>query len=195
MLAMLNNADELSADMQGDQPNGDSDQDGSDESLDNAASGRIGKAVEYLVAASCILSSRGQLNVSTSLVDDEGVDLVFFRRGVPTTLAVQVKARTTRASLVRNRSQFVAQVRDATFAARRDLDMLFVLVDPDQGRQVATWLVPSTEFAQLAPARANGKRRFSASVKPTSKDQWSGYRLAPAELASAVLERLATLDA
>lgn len=42
---------------------------------------RIGKAVEYLVAASCILASGATLNVSTSMVDDEGVDLVFHRRG------------------------------------------------------------------------------------------------------------------
>lgn len=52
--------------------------------------GRMGKAVEYLVAAACILTTQGRLNVSTSLVDDEGVDLVFFARGSTTTLAVQV---------------------------------------------------------------------------------------------------------
>jgi HJR/Mrr/RecB family endonuclease len=50
--------------------------------------GRMGKAVEYLVAAACILTTRGRRNVSTSLVDDEGVDLVFFARG--STLVVQV---------------------------------------------------------------------------------------------------------
>jgi hypothetical protein len=53
----------------------------------------MGKAAEYLVAAACILATRGELNVSTSLVDDEGVDLVFNRRDSPATLAVQVKAR------------------------------------------------------------------------------------------------------
>lgn len=41
--------------------------------------GRMGKAAEYLVAAVCILATHGQLNVSTSIVDDEGVDLVFAR--------------------------------------------------------------------------------------------------------------------
>lgn len=34
------------------------------------------KAAEYLVAASAILATRGELNVSTSL-DDDGVDLCF----------------------------------------------------------------------------------------------------------------------
>lgn len=40
-------------------------------------SARKGKAVEHLVAATCILVSGLELNVSTSFVDDEGVDLVF----------------------------------------------------------------------------------------------------------------------
>ena len=53
----------------------------------------MGKAAEHLVAAFCILATRGALNVSTSLVNDEGVDLVFHRRNSTTTLAVQVKAR------------------------------------------------------------------------------------------------------
>ena len=57
------------------------------------SAGRMGKATEYLVAATCILTTRGELNVSTSLVDDEGVDLVFNRRNSTSTLAVQVKAR------------------------------------------------------------------------------------------------------
>jgi hypothetical protein len=61
--------------------------------LKSADAGRMGKAAEHLVAAFCILATRGALNVSTSLVDDEGVDLVFHRRGSTATLAVQVKAR------------------------------------------------------------------------------------------------------
>lgn len=53
------------------------------------SAGRMGKAVEYLVAAACILASRGELGAATSLVDDEGVDLVFNRRGSSATLAGQ----------------------------------------------------------------------------------------------------------
>lgn len=52
--------------------------------------GPDGQAVEHLVAATCILTSGFELNVSTSLVDDEGVDLVLHRRDQPTTRAVQI---------------------------------------------------------------------------------------------------------
>src|SRR4051812_26347869 len=78
-------------------------------------SARMGKAVEHLVAASSILSTRGALNVSTSLVDDEGVDLVFHARGSTNTLAVQVKSRMSDSKNLREKGRFVALVRRATF--------------------------------------------------------------------------------
>ncbi|HEV2087620.1 MAG TPA: hypothetical protein VGR21_04850, partial [Cryptosporangiaceae bacterium] len=85
--------------------------DDTEEYVDKSPSaGRMGKAVEYLIAASCILATRGELNVSTSLVDDEGVDLVFHRRDSTATLAVQVKARMSDSKRVRSGS-FVAFVR------------------------------------------------------------------------------------
>jgi len=40
----------------------------------------------------CVLGSDGELNVATSLVDDEGVDLVFYRSARGPTLSVQVKS-------------------------------------------------------------------------------------------------------
>lgn len=69
----------------------------SEKSLD---AGRMGKAAELLVAATCILQSRAKLNVSTSIIDDEGVDLVFHLREHTATLAVQVKARMSDGAVV-----------------------------------------------------------------------------------------------
>lgn len=79
---------------------------------------QMGKAAELLVAAFCILSTEGQLNVSTTVVDDEGVDLVFNRRESSDTLAVQVKARMSSAKTVEDRT-FRALVRANVSAARR----------------------------------------------------------------------------
>src|SRR5215204_4360345 len=100
--------------------------------LKSADAGRMGKAAEYLVAAFCILATRGALNVSTSLVDDEGVDLVFHRRGSTATLAVQVKARMSDSKRIQSEG-FVAFVRSQTFVPRDDLDMLFVAIDVTRG--------------------------------------------------------------
>lgn len=154
------------------------------------SAGRMGKAVEYLVAAACILASRGELNAATSLVDDEGVDLVFNRRGSSATLAVQVKARTSDSKRVRAGS-FVAFVRSQTFRPRRELDMLFVAVEVSEARLLAAWLVPSEDFAARAGTpNSKGRLRFYASLKADSRDKWRDYRLAPAELAPRVLVRL-----
>lgn len=162
--------------------------------LDKSASaGRMGKAVEHLVAAACILSTRGELNVSTSLVDDEGVDLVFHRRDSSATLAVQVKARTSDSKRVRE-GGFVAFVRSQTFRPRPDLDLLFVAVDVDRGAVMKAWLVPSQEFAGTVSANSRGRLRFAASMKPSSRDRWEPRRLEPEQLAPTILARVTALD-
>lgn len=161
----------------------------------SASAGRMGTAAEYLIAASCILATRGELNVSTSLVDDEGVDLVFHRRDSTATLAVQVKARMSDSKKVQEES-FVASVRSQTFTPRADLDMLFAAIDIARGAVMTAWLVPSPEYASvLGAANKQGRHKFTASMKPTSRDRWVQYRLAPEQLAPKVLDRLQELSA
>lgn len=154
--------------------------------IDNRDSGRLGKAVEHLVAATCILTSGMELNVSSSFVDDEGVDLVFARRGQPKTLAVQVKSRRL-AGTSMSQGTFRTQVRDATFSARDDLYLLFVAVDPDEGVFDLAWFVPSINFAEATTVNSQGRRRFVASAKENTRDQWSGYRCSRQSLAERIL--------
>ena len=61
---------------------------GASSSCQASNANRMGKAAERLIAVFCIRTTRGALNVSTALVDDEGIDLVFHRRGSTATLAV-----------------------------------------------------------------------------------------------------------
>lgn len=156
----------------------------------SADAARMGKAAEYLVASFCILATRGELNVSTSLVDDEGVDLVFHRRNSTATLAVQVKARMSDSKRVKSEG-FVAFVRSQTFAPRPDLDMLFVAIDVTLGSIMRAWLVPSLDYSEtLTGANLRGRHRFVASMKDGTKDRWRPYRLDAAELPPAILRRL-----
>lgn len=158
----------------------------------NAA--RMGKAAEYLVSAFCILVTQGQLNVSTSMVDDEGVDLVFHQRGSTSTLAVQVKARMLSSTLAQ-RGSFQAFVRSQTFTPRHDLVLLFVSVDDKQGQLDQAWLVPSVEFdKRKGVATRQGRYRFVASLKEGSQDQWATFRLSPSQLPEMILKRLEDLD-
>lgn len=139
-------------------------------------SGRKGKAVEHLVAASCILASDGALNVSTALVDDEGVDLVFHLRDHAAKVAVQVKSRDLRATPLTS-GRFLADVRVQTFRPRADLYLLFVAVDVPEGIYETAWLVPSEEFGRLVAPNGRGRLRFSASLSPSSRDRWSRFRV------------------
>ncbi|PKN81669.1 MAG: hypothetical protein CVU47_05985 [Chloroflexi bacterium HGW-Chloroflexi-9] len=151
--------------------------------------GRIGAAVEHLVAASCVLASNAELNVSTSLVDDEGVDLVFHRRGSSTTVAVQVKARSSDTSVV-ERGSYTAFVRTATFRPRPELFMLFVVVDRPTATIRDVWWVPSVDFDLRAGTTNRATRRFVASVKAGANDQWRAYRMPFADLPAAILRQI-----
>jgi hypothetical protein len=165
----------------------------SDSERTNRDSSLKGKAVEHLVAATCILIGNGALNVSTSFVDDEGVDLVFHHRGGSTTLAVQVKARFKGTRQVED-GYVLANIGASTFAPRPDLYLLFVLADATTGSFGPVWFVPSQDFATLTRASARGRHRFRASLNPTTKDQWSRYRCQREELPKRILEVLASMD-
>jgi hypothetical protein len=161
--------------------------------IDNRDAARLGKAVEHLVAATCILISGLELNVSTSFVDDEGVDLVFARRGQSKTLAVQVKSRRLTGTSM-SRGTFRTQVRNATFGAREDLHLLFVAVDAEEGVFDLAWLVPSIDFAAATTVNSQSRRRFVASAKEKTQDQWSRYRCSRHDLAGRVLNAIVGLS-
>jgi tetratricopeptide (TPR) repeat protein len=159
---------------------------------DDAA--RKGAAVEYLIAASCMLASDFKLNVSTNMVDDEGVDLVFHRRDSPATLAVQVKSRSWSANVMREREKFIADVRRGTFHHRRDLFLLFVAVDAQFAEYGPLWLVPSIDFANLLTPGNHTKLRFAASASPASNDRWVKYRMERSQLPDRILAVLDDLE-
>ena len=54
-----------------------------------------GQIVEQLVAATCLLQSKGLLRVARPLVDDEGVDLIVTHKVSDKGVLLQVKSRFT----------------------------------------------------------------------------------------------------
>jgi hypothetical protein len=153
----------------------------------------MGKAAEHLVAATCIIGSRAKLNVSIALVNDEGIDLVFHKRDGASTIAVQVKSRMNDSSPL-NRGTFTAVVRSETFRPRCEMFILFVAVDVHAAGILTCWLVPSWEFANIATQDNRRRYKFSASMKPESRDQWSDYRLSATQLPGKVLHYIDWVD-
>ncbi|MET8965135.1 hypothetical protein ABZX69_37665 [Streptomyces sp. NPDC004074] len=57
------------------------------------------------------------------------------------------------------------------------------------------WLIPSGTFGEMVTEpNSKGRFRFSASMKPDSKDRWSPFRLTAAELPRRILVRLVELE-
>jgi hypothetical protein len=157
----------------------------------HADSGRKGKAVEHLVAALCVLGSDGELNAWTSLVDDEGVDLVVQRREKSETLALQIKCRLTTAKGIAERERFQSQVRKATLHPRPNLHMLFVVANPKTLDLGPIWLIPSKKFEKNAPLGSNQKHKFVASAKDGTNDKWAKYLVHKEDLPHKLVEILA----
>jgi hypothetical protein len=167
----------------------------------NRGSARKGRAAESLVAASCILATGGELNALTALVDDEGVDITFKRRNGTKTLDIQVKSRFSDEAgsrVLREEGRFIADTREATFRAREDLYMLFVVVDAPKAEIGPIWLVPSLKLEELGqrinPKSTGRQVRISASAKGTSEDKWSPYRMDKAELPRRLMVILKEMD-
>ena len=141
-----------------------------------------------------MLASDFALNVSTNLVDDEGVDLVFHRRDGSATLAVQIKSRSWSANVMRSGEKLVANVRRTTFHERRDLFLLFVAVDARFADYGPVWLIPSIDFASALASSKRATLRFAASASPASTDRWTKYRLERSELPGRILATLEDLE-
>lgn len=169
-------------------------------STKNASSARKGKAVEQLVAATCVLATGGQLNALTALVDDEGVDIGFKRRNGTRVLDVQVKARFSDedgSKALRERGRFSSDVRMETFRPRDDLFMLYLAINAARAEIELAWLVPSLVLAEEGiVVTKQGKKhvRLVASAKPDTEDKWRPFRCGREELPQRLAEILAELE-
>ena len=148
-----------------------------------------GRAVEWLIAAQCILVSDGRLNVSTAMVDDEGIDLVFNMKGTPKTLAVQVKSRFASSRLLKKKNIFRTEIRRKVFRPRDDLFLLFALFDDLESFNIEqTWLIPSRDFKKLTARQRKARPRvvFSVNIRGTH-NMWFPYRCTRENLADRII--------
>jgi len=146
-----------------------------------------GKVVEMLVAAHLILGSDGALNVSTPMVDDEGVDLVLSLAGEAKHLLLQVKSRFS----LTGKGAYRAQVRRASFRPKKDLYLLFVYFDKEKGELGDTmWLIPTVDFKEKTKNQNIEKKYVVFQTRFNSKDMWESYRLEKTMLPGRIIEVL-----
>lgn len=141
-----------------------------------------GQIAAYLVGIACAQGSKGRINFAFPFVDDEGVDLIFFKKGGSgKAILAQVKSRTTQSKKL-SQGVFRADVKRASFKPREGYCLIFVAFDQSTGRLFDTlWLVPSIDFRKKLVGQ-KGKKVLVFQSRFNSKDMWEEYRISLKEL-------------
>ena len=141
---------------------------------------------ETLFALTGLLGSKGKLSFAIPFVDDEGVDvLVYKRKSGGKVLYIQVKSRFTLTS----NGHFRSQVRKKSFTPRKDLYLVFVYYDNNkQGLGDTLWLIPTLDFMDLIKGQKSNRKFYIFHTKFTAQnDMWVKYRLSLKDLSQKLL--------
>ena len=149
-----------------------------------------GKIAATLVGVACAQRSSGEINFASPFVDDEGVDLIFFKKGGSgKAILAQVKSRTIQSKLL-SQGTFRTQVRRVNFKPREGYYFIFVALDEaGKGLLDTLWFIPSVDFERKLAGQTNEtvlvfQSRFN------SRDMWKEYRMSLEELAHQIIRIL-----
>jgi len=148
---------------------------------------QIGRAGELAIELYALITSRGEVDVYTPVVDDDHVDLVAGIRGGPPTLGIQVKTtpRLDRSGLVEARASHPAG------HIREDPNFLYAVVLLDAVRIEAVWLIPSPDFNRLAYRIVEGGREvLEFRARPSGDDAFQSFRIDPLQVGPAIINFL-----
>ena len=145
---------------------------------------QIGRAGELAIELYALVTSGGEVDIYTPVVDDDHVDLVAGIRGGPPTLGIQVKTTPglDRSGLVEARASFpVGHVRE-------DANFLYTVVLLDAVRIEAVWLIRSPDFNRLAYRIVkSGREVLEFRGKPTGRDAFQAFRIDPLQIGPAIV--------
>ena len=149
-----------------------------------------GKIAVTLIGMACAQRSNGQINFASPFVDDEGVDLIFFRRGGSgKAILAQVKSRTMQSKSL-SQGKYITQVRRASFKPREGYYLIFVALDqPKKGLFDTLWFIPSIDFEKKLVGQ-KGEKRLAFHSGFNSKDMWEEYRMSLDELPQRMVQIL-----
>jgi hypothetical protein len=141
-----------------------------------------GKIAATLIGVVCAQRSNGEINFASPFVDDEGVDLIFFKRGGSgKAILAQVKSRTIQSKLL-SQGTFRVQVRRASFKPREGYYFIFIALDEaGKGLRDTLWFIPSVDFEKKLVGQTNETVLVFQS-KFNSRDMWEEYRMSLEEL-------------
>jgi hypothetical protein len=151
-----------------------------------------GKISSTLIGIACAQGSEGKVNFATPFVDDEGVDLIFFRKGSSAeALLAQVKSNRWESKKAQS-GQFIAQVRRQSFNARKGYYLIFACLDHALNKlHNPIWFVSSKDFERETRVQNKKRKNLTFSSRfDSKKGRWKKYRMNLEELPKRVEQEL-----
>jgi hypothetical protein len=145
---------------------------------------QIGRAGELAVELYALVTSGGDIDIYSPIVDDDHIDLVAGARGGEPILGIQVKTTPglDRDGLVEARASYEAG------KVREDANFLYAIVLLDGVRIQALWIIPSPELNHLAYRIAeHGREVLELRASPSGDDSFSAFRIDPMQLGNSLL--------
>ena len=145
---------------------------------------QIGRAGELAIELYALVTSGGEVDVYTPVVDDDHVDLVAGIRGGPPTLGIQVKTTPglDHSGLVEARASYPAG------HVREDPNFLYAVVLLDAVRIQAMWLIRSPDFNRLTYRIVkSGREVLEFRGRPSGGDAFETFRIDPSQVGPAII--------
>ena len=149
-----------------------------------------GKLAAMLVGVACAQGSGGEINFASPFLEDEGVDLIFFRKGgYGKAILAQVKSRILQSKLLKD-GTFRFQVKRASVKPREGYYFIFITFDESRkGLFNTLWFIPSLDFERKLAGQ--GKETVLVfQSRFNSKDMWEEYRMGLDELPKRIAQIL-----
>lgn len=131
-----------------------------------------GLLLENYISNSIMLQGKGNIVVSKPIIDEDGVDLILYRKDDLKTILCQVKSRFT---VNKNNCQF--HIRKNTFRTDDHFIFLCIYFSEKTNRIKYLWCVPSKYVLENRDNENNDKLTIAPSVLENSSDKWSKYRI------------------
>jgi hypothetical protein len=148
---------------------------------------QLGKAGELALTLYALITSEGQVELYSPVVDDDHVDLVGAIRGGLPTIGLQVK---TEDHLDKD-GQVEARASYPPGKVREDPAFLYAVVLLQSVQIRTAWLVPSPDFNRLAYRTTDrGHEVLAFRAYPDRQDKFSAFQVNPLELGPALISKL-----
>jgi hypothetical protein len=151
---------------------------------------QLGRAGELALTLYALITSKGQVELYSPVVDDDHVDLVGAIRGGLPAIGLQVKT----GDHLDKAGQIEARASYPHGTVREDPAFVYAVMLLESVQIRAAWLVPSPDFNQLAyRTTAAGHEVLEFRAYPNRPDKFSAFQVDPLQLGPALMSRMTAM--